>query len=205
MRPQRRPKKKKAQPIRARRHPKHGEGAPEASPEAAAQQPEAAVGVPLSTDPRQTKLYREMLWHNVIREMLTALSLETAQADAQGKTRVLDGRIAIINFRGERIQIAAVRPLIAFGVGATAQERALSMMLQGSVFQIITPEGDVYTLPLHEIRGLHALSEGIMNALEQASVEPDKPAQPFGFAAFTSLARGVNDMPIGPAPNEPAE
>lgn len=205
MRPQRRPKKKKAQPVRARRHPKHGEGAPEASPEVAEQQPEAAVGVPLSTDPRQTKLYREMLWHNVIREMLTALSLETAQADAQGKIRVLDGRIAIVNFRGERIPIAAIRPLISFGVGNTAEERRLSMMLQGTVFQIVTPAGDVYTLPLHEIRGLHALSEGIMNALEHSSGESDQPSQPFGFAAFTSLARGVNDTPIGPAPDEPGE
>lgn len=206
MRPQRRPKKKKAQPVRARRHPKHGEGAPDGGADSTAvHQPEAAVGVPLSTDPRQTKLYREMLWHNVVREMLTALSLETAQADAQGKTRLLDGRIAIINFRGERIQIAAIRPLISFGVGNTAQERALSMMLQGSVFQIVTPEGDVYTLPLHEIRGLHALSEGIMNALEQSGSEPDKPSEPFGFAAFTSIARGVHDKPIPQAPNDPGE
>lgn len=200
MRPRRRPKKK-APPVRKRRHPKHDETS--AAPQVT--QPQAAVGVPLSTDPRQTRLYREMLWHNVVREMLTSLSLETAQADAQGKTHVLDGRIAVINFRGERIQIAAVRPLISFGVGNTAEERALSMMLQGSVFQIVTPEGDVYTLPLHEIRGLHALSEGIMNALEQASAEPDKPSQPFGFAAFTSLARGVNDKPIPPAPNDPGE
>jgi hypothetical protein len=79
------------------------------------------------------------------------------------------------------------------------------MMLQGTVFQIVTPAGDVYTLPLHEIRGLHALSEGIMNALEQSTGEPDKPSQPFGFAAFTSLARGVNDTPLGPAPNDPGE
>ncbi|HEX8876342.1 MAG TPA: hypothetical protein VF777_06305 [Phycisphaerales bacterium] len=200
MRPGRRPKKK-SPPVRKRRHPKHDEsaGPPQVT------QPEAAVGVPLSTDPRQTKLYREMLWHNVLREMLCALSMETAQADAQGKTRMLDGRIAVINFRGERIQIAAVRPLISFGVGNTAQERALSMMLQGSVFQIVTPEGDVYTLPLHEIRGLHALSEGIMNALEQRTAEPDQPTQPFGFAAFTSIARGVNDKPIPPAPNDPGE
>ncbi|MFN9974998.1 MAG: hypothetical protein ACK58T_34410 [Phycisphaerae bacterium] len=200
MRPRRRPKKK-SPPVRKRRHPKHDESA--VPPEVT--QPQAAVGVPLSTDPRQTKLYREMLWHNVIREMLTALSLETAQADAQGKIRVLDGRIAIVNFRGERIPIAAIRPLISFGVGNTAEERRLSMMLQGTVFQIVTPAGDVYTLPLHEIRGLHALSEGIMNALEQATGEPDKPSQPFGFAAFTSLARGVNDTPISPAPNDPGE
>ncbi|MBX3379448.1 MAG: hypothetical protein KF805_05085 [Phycisphaeraceae bacterium] len=165
------------------------------------------MSVPLMMDPRETKLLREMLWHNVVREMLSTLCLETSQADASGKPRVLDGRLTVITFRGERIPIGAVRPLINFGVGNTSAEKQLSMMLQGTVFQIITPDGDVFTLPLHEIRGLHALSESIMQQLQAAteSVESKETGAPFGFAAFTSLAQGLNNRPIPKAPDEPGE
>lgn len=165
------------------------------------------MAVPLATDPRETKLLREMLWHNVVREMLCALCLETGQADATGKPRVLDGRLTIITFRGERIPIGAVRPLMNFGVGRTREEKMLSMMLQGTVFQIVTPDGDVFTLPIHEIRGLHALSESIMQQLQAAaeSSEGEQPGVPFGFAAFTSLAHGLRDRPIPQAPDEPSE
>lgn len=158
-------------------------------------------------DPRETKLLREMLWHNIIREMLTALCLETGEADASGKPRVLDGRLTVITFRGERIPIGAVRPLMNFGIGSTRAEKQLSMMLQGTVFQIITPDGDVFTLPIHEIRGLHALSESIMQELQAAaeSLESAEPGKPFGFAAFTSLAQGLSNRPIPPAPNDPLE
>ncbi len=165
------------------------------------------MAVPLAMDPRETKLLREMLWHNVVREMMCALCLETGQADASDKPRVLDGRLTVITFRGERIPIGAVRPLINFGVGTTRQEKMLSMMLQGTVFQIVTPDGDVFTLPLHEIRGLHALSESIMQQLQAAaqSVESAEPGKPFGFAAFTSLAQGLNNRPIPQAPDDPSE
>lgn len=165
------------------------------------------MAVPLAMDPRETKLLREMLWHNIVREMLCALCLETGQADAAGTPRVLDGRLTIITFRGERIPIGAVRPLINFGVGRTREEKVLSMMLQGTVFQIVTPDGDVFTLPIHEIRGLHALSESIMQQLQAAAESPEgeKPGVPFGFAAFTSLAHGLRDRPIPRAPDEPSE
>jgi hypothetical protein len=158
-------------------------------------------------DPRETKLLREMLWHNVVREMLCALCLETGHADASDKPRVLDGRLTVITFRGERIPIGAVRPLINFGVGSTRAEKQLSMMLQGTVFQIVTPDGDVFTLPLHEIRGLHALSESVMQELQAAaeSNEPSEPGKPFGFAAFTALAQGLSNRPIPQAPDDPSE
>lgn len=212
-------KKKKPAPVRARRHPKHGDPPPPTHKPPGSSQAPAPEGEPdpralassLSSDPRQTKLLREMLWHNIVREMLTALSLETAQRD-DGTPRLLDGRLAVINFRGERIQIAAVRPLLQFGVGKTPQQKMLSMMLEGSVFQIITPDGDVYTLPIHEIRGLHGLSDSILEQLQEKEAPEGQPATPFGFAAFTSLARGVEQpaqdsggAPMPPAPVDPAE
>lgn len=165
------------------------------------------MAVPLMMDPRETKVLREMLWHNIVREMLMALCIETGMSDANGKPQMLDGRLTVITFRGERVPIAAVRPLINFGVGTTRQEQQLSMMLQGSVFQIVTPDGDVFTLPLHEIRGLHALSESVMDELREASQQTgqEEPGKPFGFAAFTSLAQGLNNRPIPKAPDEPGE
>lgn len=207
MRPNRRGRKPKS--VRSRRHPPAGQAisknAPGGKPEG--EVTSAVVGVPLVTDPRETKMLREMLWHNLVREMLCALCIETGQADAEGKTRELDGRLTLITFRGERIPIAAVRPLVNFGVGRTKQEQQLSMMLQGSVFQIVTPDGDVFTLPLHEIRGLHALSESIMQQLQAAAEQagPEENGKPFGFAAFTQLSQGLKDRPIQPAPNEPGE
>ncbi|MBX3388397.1 MAG: hypothetical protein KF691_02955 [Phycisphaeraceae bacterium] len=165
------------------------------------------MGVPLMMDPRETKLLREMLWHNLVREMLSALCLETGHADASEKPKLLDGRLTLITFRGERIPIGAVRPLINFGVGRTREEKQLSMMLQGTVFQIITPDGDVFTLPIHEIRGLHALSESIMQQLQSVAekAEQAESGAPFGFAAFTSLAQGLRDRPIQRAPDDPGE
>lgn len=202
MRPNRRGRKPK--PVSTRRHPATSKPK---SAETRLQKPQAALGVPLAMDPRETKLLREMLWHNVVREMLCALCLETGQADASDKPRVLDGRLTVITFRGERIPIGAVRPLINFGVGSTRAEKQLSMMLQGTVFQIVTPDGDVFTLPLHEIRGLHALSESVMQELQAAaeSSEPSEPGKPFGFAAFTALAQGLNNRPIPQAPDDPSE
>ncbi|MBL8886581.1 MAG: hypothetical protein JNK16_07965 [Phycisphaerales bacterium] len=204
MRPNRRGRKPKS--VRSRRHPATGKQKP-APAEKALQGPVASMGVPLAMDPRETKLLREMLWHNIVREMLTALCLETGQADASGKPRVLDGRLTVITFRGERIPIGAVRPLLNFGFGNTRAEKQLSMMLQGTVFQVITPDGDVFTLPIHEIRGLHALSESIMQELQAAaeSIENTEPHKPFGFAAFTSIAQGLSNRPIPQAPDDPSE
>ncbi len=212
MRPNRRGRKGQ-KPVRTRRHPgpaaeerqSKGEAAEGAGVEAT--MPTAAVvGVPLSMDPRETKLLREMLWQNLVREMLTTLSFETAQADAQGRQQKLDGRLTLITFRGERIPIAAVRPLVTFGVARSAEEKKLSMMMEGSVFQVVTPDGDVFTLPLHEIRGMHAISEAVMQQIQaEAESATNKKPEPFGFAAFTSLAHGIKERPIPRAPDEPAE
>lgn len=117
-------------------------------------------------------------------------------------TDPFDGRLAVIVGNGTRIPIAAVFPLFACGVPGSAAERSLSGAVECTVFQIHTPSGEVYTLPLHEIRGFHALSDELMAELVKAGQEQqeseDEPEKPFGFAAFTSLARGI------PPANAPA-
>lgn len=109
----------------------------------------------------------------------------------------LDGRVSILTKAGERIPIADVRPLLACSVPGTELERALSIDVQCTIFQIVAPSGEVFTMPLHEIRAIHAINEDLMNRLKEASRSQDAAAgrpgdagdsKPFGFAAFTSLA-----------------
>lgn len=157
---------------------------------------------------------RELFWQNVMREMLTALAMQRARLVAQadsarreltkrgqeippmGPPEGFDGRMAVVTSLGERIPIADVTPLFACSIGGTQRERALSEDVQCTIFQIRTPTGEVYTFPVQEIRGFHALTEEAMRSLEreaQAAAESATGRQigqaPFGFAAFTSLAR----------------
>lgn len=115
---------------------------------------------------------------------------------------VLDGRICVITTFGERIPIAEVKPLFAMGVDHSAETRALSIAVECSVFQIRTPKGMVFTLPIHEIRSVRAVSEELMTEIERERGEDD-PERPFGFAAFTSMARdiGGGEVPV-PWPDE---
>lgn len=110
----------------------------------------------------------------------------------------LDGRVAVLTRGGERIPIADVRPMLACSVPGTDAERALSIDVQCTIFQIVAPSGEVFTLPLQEIRALHAISEELMDRLKSAARRQDEGAgrsgddpdsKPFGFAAFTSLAQ----------------
>jgi hypothetical protein len=107
---------------------------------------------------------------------------------------LLDGRVGLITRRGNRIPIASIFPVFSATSGKTARQRAISAAVEGTVLQVITPAGEVYTLPLHEVRGFHALSEDLMKQLEgiDNTEGPDHGA-PFGFAAFTSLARSDED------------
>ena len=146
---------------------------------------------------------RELFWNNIIREMLSTLATASAMgAPPDGEpgvdrpahpADVLDGRLAVITREGARIPIAAVTPLIACGVSSDEPSRILSMDVECTVFQIRTPTGEVFTLPLHEIRSFHALTDELMERLRQAaraqSDEEPSRQEPFGFAAFTSLAR----------------
>jgi hypothetical protein len=173
----------------------------------------------VSPRPPQEKLEhvieaRELFWNNVIREILTALSIMSAAAAAAAHTEIaqggksapegqgtdneggpLDGRLALVTAQGERIPIAEVYPLFACGIPGSESEKALSMAVECTVFQIRSPAGEVYTLPLHEIRGFHALSQELMQEIADAAQAEGE--EPFGFAAFTSLARSGASRDVG--------
>jgi hypothetical protein len=187
----------------------------------------------------QVAATRELFWQNVMREILTNLSMVSAQqraaqpaapgasppsvpalsteaAEAGGEENaeqmeLFDGRLAVITRQGQRVPIAAVSPMFACGI-ATPGERTLSMEVECTVFQIRTPGGEVFTLPLHEMRTFHALTPGLMRQLEEAATReakrrggsPEEEGAPFGFAAFTSLARGGPSI-IPMAPIDPSE
>lgn len=159
-----------------------------------------------------TQATRELFWNNVIREILTSISTLTIMNDTDAerpdaepdsgppaapretddaRRNLLDGRLGLITAQGQRIPIAAVYPLFACGVPGTDALRALSLDVECSVFQVHTPHGEVYTLPLHEVRGFHAVQEEAMEQVKAAAraANPEEFEQPFGFAAFTSLAR----------------
>lgn len=156
--------------------------------------------------PHAQRELREIFWCNVVREMLTNLSMLSyevqkgpARKGARLREEVFDGRVAVITRRGRRVGIAQVTPLFACGVPGSTLERDLSMAVECTVFKIVTPEGEVWTLPLSEIRAVHALSEDLVKRLQQEArppeSAPDDPRPPFGFAAFTSLAQTVKGAP----------
>jgi hypothetical protein len=182
---------------------------------------------------------RELFWQNVIREMLTSLSMLSMKLEAQHQAEkidpgtviidtpegtitqagpgaaddpeesepserdLFDGRLAVITTLGNRIPIADVHPLFACGVTHNSDARSLATAVECTVFQIRTPPGEVFTLPLSEIRGFHSLSPELVEKLQrQAEAQlnhmrggPDEEnQQPFGFAAFTSLAKSSSDQ-----------
>jgi len=140
---------------------------------------------------------RELFWQNVMREMLTSLSTLGASenrkaTDAAGNLLhpdMFDGRLAIFTTLGQRIPIAAVYPLFACGIQGSDADKALSMAVECTVLQIKTPGGEVFTLPLHEIRAFHSLSEELIEQIKNAGPGEESQGEPFGFAAYTSLAR----------------
>lgn len=145
---------------------------------------------------------RDVFWQNVAREMLLAFpSLAAARPE------LTDGRFALLTHAGERIPVASVAPLFACSITAP-QAFDLCMAVQCTVFNIGTPHGEVFTIPLREIRAIHALSGELLNALENAartgaSGASSQNGEPFGFAAFTSLAQ--KSGAAGDTPQKPAE
>jgi hypothetical protein len=151
--------------------------------------------------PTETQAFREVFWQNVLREMLVSLIVAKSEPRASSNPpageeaqAMSDGRIGLVTNQGQRIPIARVFPVFAATVEQNPRLIQLSDVLQCTVFQIETPSGEVYTLPLHEIRGMHAISEQTMEQMAQKARKqrPRKnaeEAEPFGFAAFTSLAR----------------
>lgn len=165
--------------------------------------PAAGAVLPRGASITQQELVatRELFWNNVVREMLTALSIQWAQRSAaqeQTEPDVFDGRIAVITMLGQRIPIAAVYPVFACGVPGTQAERVLSQAVESTVFQIETPGGEAFTIPIHEVRLLHTVSGELMEQVMRASASQEQDEKgsdvPFGFAAFTSLARSRNAL-----------
>ncbi len=153
-------------------------------------------------DAGPTLALRELFWHNVMREMLTSLSVmvmnrsdepyDPAMEKAMRET--VDGRLAIITTYGARSAIAEVHPVFACSVPDSQATRDRSAAVQCTVFQIRTPNGESHTIPLHEIRGFHALTDELMQHLEKMSAMQHqqsgaKSEEPFGFAAYTSLGK----------------
>lgn len=135
---------------------------------------------------------RELFWHNVMRELLTSLSIASMSGKTAGANADLfDGRLAVLTRAGERVPIADVFPLFACGINTDDAHRSLSVAVECTVFQIRTPDGQVFTLPLHEIRAFHALSPELMKQLEdlakaESESEESRLERPFGFAAFAA-------------------
>ncbi|MFI4897090.1 MAG: hypothetical protein ACIARR_04620 [Phycisphaerales bacterium JB059] len=156
-------------------------------------------------DPQRVVHRRDLFWQNVIREILSALSVAAGSASGRVSPspkgvahssspvgEMFDGRLAVITTLGNRIPIADIFPVFACSIAGSADERTLSGDVQCTVFQIRTPDGEVFTLPVSEIRSFHSLSQELIEKLEaraEASLgAKDASKAPFGFAAFTSLA-----------------
>lgn len=142
---------------------------------------------------------RDIFWSNVVREMLTGLSMLSQQSP-----EILDGRFAVLTQGGERIPIAAIEPIFACSMTFNSRQRGLSEAVQATVFRLQTPAGEVFTLPLQEIRAIHALTPELIAKMqatlgEAGESEPGSTsAQPFGLAAFTALPRFAVPIPEHP-------
>lgn len=154
---------------------------------------------------------RDLFWSNVVRDSLMAMAsaaasssarLNPGPAAAQHSMKpvddLFDGRMGIITSLGQRIPIADIFPLFACSSTGSQQDRERSTDVQCTVFRITTPTGESYTLPLSQIIGIHSLSESLVKQLESASEhmqEEEHPGErlPFGFAAYTSLARSERE------------
>ena len=175
--------------------------------------PEPRTSQKGAMDAQQMMGVRDLFWDNVVRDMLNALSVLAQQQPDQ-----FDGRFAVLTRWGERIPIAQVFPLFACSIPGTQEDRDKSAAVQCTVFRIVTPSGEVFTLPVHEIRSMHTLSSELVERMQNASAKAEdsdgegrrsrsRPgddadeSRPFGFAAYTSLPK----LPPAPAPDQPHE
>lgn len=134
---------------------------------------------------------RTLFWHNVVREMLNDLSIL-----CQMKPELFDGRFGVVTHQGVRVGIKSIFPLFACsvpGIGESSWEREASIAVQCTVFRIATPDGEIYTLPVHEVAAVHAMTPELIEQLAKAEAQTEdgdpKESRPFGLAAFTSLPR----------------
>lgn len=156
---------------------------------------------------------RDLFWQNVVRETLMALAVAAGSGGRLSPTPtgaatspdpvdpLFDGRMAIVTTLGQRIPIADIYPVFACSLAhGTHAERMLSADVQSTVFQITTPTGEMYTLPVSQIASVHTLTEQLVRQLEAHAAAnaargtpTNEPGMPFGFEAFTSLARSEAD------------
>ncbi len=130
----------------------------------------------------------EFSGHMLVPETDDEQQMEQQAEDASDDP--FDGRLGVITTQGMRIPIADVYPLFACSVPGSPESRAMSEEVQCTVFQIRTPGGEIYTLPLAEIRGLHGANPNAMAEFEAGRAQNGTgESKPFGYAAFTSLAR----------------
>lgn len=160
-----------------------------------------------STSATEMLALRDAFWNNVVRDMLNGLAVL-----AQQQPELFDGRFAVLTHHGERIPIAAVTPIFACSIPGSRPERDASVAVQCTIFRIQTPGGEVFTLPIHEIRALHTMTPELLEQLQKASGDDEdddgppphtegRNTKPFGFAAYTALPKPI----IDPAPDHPTE
>ncbi len=161
----------------------------------------------------RTQVRRDVFWNNVVRETLMALAsaaavssgrLDTGPVAANASTSpvddLFDGRMGLITTLGQRIPIADIIPVFACSMLSNEGDRSRANDVQCTVFRITTPTGESYTLPISQIIGIHSLSEALIEQLEDAANEEKKREEeriPFGFGAYTSLARSEEDAERG--------
>ncbi len=132
---------------------------------------------------------RMLFWNNVVREMLNDLSIM-----CQTRPELFDGRFGIVTNQGVRVGIKNIFPLFACSIPGTTWEREASVAVQCTVFRIATPDGEIYTLPVHEIAAVHSMTPELIEQMAKAEresegEEEEKESRPFGLAAFTALPR----------------
>ncbi len=167
---------------------------------------------------------RDLFWSNVVRDSLMALASAAANSSArlsptptaaQHSTspvdNLFDGRMGIITSLGQRIPIADIFPVFACSSVGSRADRERSADVQCTIFRVTTPTGETYTLPISQIIGIHSLSEDLINQLESASEELREQESdsgnrvPFGFAAYTSLARSEAEQNAARGPETASE
>lgn len=165
---------------------------------------------------------RDLFWQNVVREVLMGLAAAaasntgrltptpTAAANSpRPDSDMFDGRMGVITVQGQRIPVADVIPVFACSAPSSETSRTLSSDIQCTVFRIRTPSGETYTLPITQIVGVHSISASVAEQMEAAAQEmeetdADGNKMPFGFAAYTSLAKAESQSARDDPP-QPAE
>ncbi len=168
----------------------------------------AGPAAPVQNPAGRVLVRRDVFWNNVVRDILMAMASAAASSSGRLKPTVtgaetstspidemFDGRVGLMTTLGQRIPIADIYPVFSCSAVHPGADRSLATDVQCTVFRIKTPTGESYTLPISQIVGVHSLSNELVEQLEteaEAMNEVDTDhidKAPFGFAAYTSLAR----------------